>query len=178
VSEFGDAGDASWAAAAAGLFAGAGLAGAVALVQRESRIGLAAAGVLALVAHGVMLGGLAPRLEPLWLSSRTSRLLEQARLHPLDGVVAGPVEVAGYGEPSLVFALGSGTGLGGPEEAAAALAQGRLAVVAETELPAFQAVLAREDLQARAVGTVAGMNYSKGDPTRLTVFRPVESPRR
>lgn len=176
VSEYGDGSDANWAAAAAGLFAGAGIAGAAALVQRASRVALVAAGALAVTAHGVLLAGLAPRLEPLWLSARTSALLERTGLHPLDGSAPGPVEAAGFAEPSLVFALGSGTGLGGPEEAAEALAQGRPAVVAETELPAFQAAVASMDLQVRAVETLTGVNYSNGDPTRLTLFRP-ETPR-
>ena len=175
VSEYGDPGDASWAAAAAGLFAGAGLAGAVALRQRESRIGLLTAGALAVLAHGVLLAGLAPRLEPLWLSDRTSRALQQTGLHPRSGLAPGPVAASGFAEPSLVFALGSRTGLEGADEAAEAIAQGRPAVVEAVDLPAFRAALERRGVRARAVARVAGTNYSKGDPAALTVFQPLPS---
>ncbi|MBW3558235.1 MAG: glycosyltransferase family 39 protein [Proteobacteria bacterium] len=172
VSQFGDPGDATWAAAAAGLFAAAGLAGAVALLQRASRTALATTAALAVVAHGVLLAGLAPRLEPLWLSERTSRELWRTGLHPRSGLAPGPVEASGFAEPSLVFALGTGTGLGGVEEAAEAIAEGRTAVVAESDLPAFQAVLGRRDMRARAVARIPGANYSNGDQTVLTIFRP------
>ena len=178
VSQFGDAGDATWAAVAAGLFVGAGLAGAVALIQRASRIALATTAALAVVAHGVLLAGLAPRLEPLWLSDRTSRALLRTGLHPRSGLAPGPVEASGFAEPSLVFALGTRTGLEGVDEAADAIEQGRTAVVAESDLPAFQAVLGRRDLQARAVARIAGANYSNGDKTALTIFRaaPEDTP--
>jgi 4-amino-4-deoxy-L-arabinose transferase-like glycosyltransferase len=173
VSEYGDEGDATWAAVAAGLFAAAGLVGAVALVQRASRTAFATTAALAVIAHGVLLAGLAPRLEPLWLSERTSDTLARAGLHPRSGLASGPAAVSGYAEPSLVFALGTRTGLGGVEEAAEAIAQGRPAVVEAADLPAFRAALQRRDTAARAVGQVRGVNYSKGDPAVLTVFAPV-----
>lgn len=172
VSLYGDRGDATWAAIAAGLFAAAGLAGAIALLERASRTALAVAGVLAFLAHGVLFGGLAPRLEPLWLSDRTAKALARAGLHPREAAAPGPVAVAGYAEPSLVFALGAATGLGGAEEAAEALAQGRAAVIEGRELPAFGAALAERGLGARQVARVEGLNYSKGDETELYVFGP------
>lgn len=58
------------------------------------------------------------------------------------------------------------------EEAAEAIAEGRTAVVAEVDLPAFQAVLGRRDMRARAVARIAGANYSNSDETVLTIFRP------
>lgn len=175
VSQYGDAEDAAWAAGAAALSAGAGLAGGVALVQRASRTALATTAVLATLAHGVLLAGLLPRLQPLWLSQRTSEALIRAGLHPRSALTAGPVAAAGYAEPSLVFALGTRTGLGGPEEAADAIAGGRPAVVEAAELPAFLAALEARSVEARPVARVAGTNYSNGDPTVLTVFRRAPS---
>lgn len=172
VSEYGDPGDTAWAAAAGGLFAGAGLVGAVALLQRASRTAFATTAALAVAAHGVLLAGLAPRLEPLWVSDQTSRALAEAGLHPRSGLAPGPAAVSGYAEPSLVFALGSRTGLGGAEEAAEAVEQGRTAVVEAADLPAFRAELAERGVDARAAGQVAGTNYSKGDPATLTIFAP------
>jgi hypothetical protein len=159
---------------AGGLFVGAGLVGAIALLQRASRTAFAATAALAVVAHGVLLAGLAPRLEPLWMSERTSDALARAGLHPRSGLVPGPAAVSGYAEPSLVFALGSGTGLGGAEEAAEAVAQGRTAVVEAADLPAFKAELAERGVAARSAGQVVGTNYSKGDPAALIIFAPVE----
>jgi 4-amino-4-deoxy-L-arabinose transferase-like glycosyltransferase len=175
VSEFGAKDDAAWAAAAAGLSVGAGLVGALALIQRASRTALAASAVLGVMAHAMLLAGLLPRLQPLWLSDRTSEALAQAGLHPRSALAPGPVAASGFAEPSLVFALGTRTGLEGPEEAADAVAQGRPAVVEAVHLPAFRAALARRRVQARQVAQVAGTNYSDGDPVVLTVFRRAPS---
>ena len=171
VAEFGDRNDQAWAAAGAGLFLGAGLAGAVALLNRASRTALAATATLAVLGHAVLLAGLAPRLEPLWVSDRTARELRRVGLHPRSGLAPAPVQVSGFGEPSLVFALGTPTGLGLPEAAAQAVTEGQTAVVEARDLPAFLAALARLDTEARAIGQVAGVNYSKGDPVTLTIFR-------
>ena len=171
VSEHGDAGDPAWAAAAGGLALAAGLAGAVALLHRSTRTAFAVAGVLGIAAHGLIIGGLAPRLEPLWLSLRTARALDDAGLNPRAGGAPGPVAVAGYAEPSLVYALGTGTDLGDADAAAQAIAEGRPAVVEQRELAAFQAAAKRLEVTPRAVATILGVNYSRGDATMLIVYR-------
>jgi 4-amino-4-deoxy-L-arabinose transferase-like glycosyltransferase len=163
--------DITWAALAGGLAVAAGLAGAVALLERSSRAAMVIAGALGVLAHGALVGGLAPNLEPLWLSTRTAQALKQAGLNPRDGVSPGPVAVAGYSEPSLVFALGTGTGLGDGEAAARALAEGRPAVVERSELDAFRAATQRLGVIPQPVSTVSGLNYSKGDRTILIIFR-------
>jgi hypothetical protein len=81
------------------------------------------------------------------------------------------VEVAGYAEPSLVFALGTETGLGGPEEAAQAVAAGRSAVVEKREQAAFLAALRGAGLSPRPAGTISGVDYSNGDDMTLTLYR-------
>ena len=43
-----------------------------------------------IAAYAVIIGGLAPRLEPLWLSTRTAEALSAADLNPRDGVAPGP----------------------------------------------------------------------------------------
>ena len=83
----------------------------------------------------------------------------------------GPVEVAGYAEPSLVFALGARTGLGDAPNAAQAVIEGRPAVVEAKQDAAFRAALARIGLTPRPVEVVDGFNYSTGDPVRLTIYR-------
>jgi hypothetical protein len=106
------------------------------------------------------------------LSGRTAEVLAAARLLPAQGVIPGPVAVAGYAEPSLVFLIGTDTGLGGPEEAAEALASGRAAVVESREQARFREALARAGVRPVEVGRIAGLNYSKGDETELTVYAP------
>jgi 4-amino-4-deoxy-L-arabinose transferase-like glycosyltransferase len=175
VSEFGDRADQTWAAVGAGLFLAAGLAGAVALLNRASRTALATTAALTVLGHGVVLAGLAPRLEPLWISERTSREMRRLGLHPRSALAPGPAQVSGFAEPSLVFALGTQTGLSGPEAAAEAVADGRTALVESRDQPAFRTALARLDVEAESVGQVAGVNYSKGDPVILTLFRSTEA---
>ncbi|HEX8568963.1 MAG TPA: glycosyltransferase family 39 protein [Caulobacteraceae bacterium] len=171
VSEYGDPGDTTWAALGAGLALAAGVAGAVALMERSSRAALALAGGLGVAAHGVIVAGLLPSLEPLWLSQRTAQALSRAGLNPRDGVAPGPVEVSGYAEPSLVFALGTGTGTGSAEDAARAVAEGRPAVVERADEADFLAAAERLGVNVQEVAEVEGLNYSKGDDTVLVIYR-------
>ena len=173
--EFGDPAD-SWAAVLAALLAlAAGAAGAWFLLRdRRGRV-LATAGALGVLCHGVIAGLLIPRLEPLNLSPRTAEALAAEGLDPRRGLIAGPVEVAGYAEPSLVFLLGTGTGLGDAPEAAEAIRQGRPAVVLNTEVTAFRRELASRGVSATPVTAVTGFNYSNGDDTALILFRPARA---
>ena len=130
-----------------------------------------ATGALGVLAHGAFAGGLAPNLEPIWLSREVAEELSETGLSPREGVMPGPVEVAGYAEPSLVFALGANTGLGGAREAAEAIVQGRPAVVESREEPAFRQALAARGLVPRAAGAVRGLDYTNGDEMTLTLYR-------
>ena len=68
------------------------------------------------------------------------------------------------------------TGLGGPKEAAAAIAAGRPAVVEEREQGAFLAALAAAGLSPRPAGTISGVDYSNGDDMTLTLYRGEPQP--
>lgn len=173
---YGDPSDALAAVLTAGLMGAAGLAGAYMLVRRQTDTALALALALGIAGHAALTAALVPRLEPLWLSQRTAEVMEQARLLPRQGMSRAPVEVAGYAEPSLVFALGATTGLGGPVEAAQAIADGRPAVIEAREEPAFRSALRALDAQARLVGEVSGLNYSNGDATTLRIYARKETP--
>lgn len=81
-----------------------------------------------------------------------------------------PVAVAGFAEPSLVFALGTPTELDGPAEAAQAVVEGRPAIVEQREEPAFREALKAREGSAVLVARVDGINYSKGDPMTLRVY--------
>jgi 4-amino-4-deoxy-L-arabinose transferase-like glycosyltransferase len=115
VSRYGDHSDLPAAAAAAALLAAAGLAGAWLLARKKRREAVIAAVVCGALGHAALLAVLAPRLSPLWLSARTAAAMERADLLPRQGIADAPVAVAGYAEPSLVFALGTATELTTPE---------------------------------------------------------------
>ncbi|WP_296595901.1 glycosyltransferase family 39 protein [Phenylobacterium sp.] len=170
LSLYGTSGDAWAATIAGGLFAAAGLVGAYLLVRRAPEGAVLSALGLAVLAHAALAGLFAPRLDPLWLSARLERALEQTRLLPRQGVAEAPVAVAGYAEPSLVFALGTATQLDGPAEAAQAIVEGRPAIVEQHEEAAFQQALDSRDGTAVLVARISGVNYSKGDPMTLRVY--------
>jgi len=171
LAEYGDDADLTWGAITIGLFLATALAGGVLIFSRAAGAALVTAGAIGVLAHAAFFGQLVPRLEPLWLSQRISLAMARTELAPREGVAPGPVEVAGYAEPSLVFALGTDTGLGGGADAARAIAEGRPAVVEAHERPAFLAALRAAGLTPRPAGTVAGLDYSNGDEMRLTLYR-------
>jgi len=171
LSEYGDAGDLTAAAITGALLAAAGLVGGYLLLRGAPRTALASALALGVLGHGALAAGVAPGLDPLWLSDRTEAALAKARLLPRQGVADAPVAVAGYAEPSLVFALGTPTELEDAPEAARAIAEHRPAIVDSAHEAAFRQALATLGVEARQVATVQGMNYSKGDETTLRVYR-------
>ncbi|MGA0605501.1 ArnT family glycosyltransferase [Phenylobacterium sp. VNQ135] len=172
LSLYGDASD-GWAAAlTAVLLVAAGLVGGYLSIKGAPRGGAAAALVLAIAAHGALAAALVPRLDPLWTSARVGRAMEKARLLPRQGVAEAPIAVAGYAEPSLVFALGTPTELYGPDQAAQAIAENRPAIVEAHEEAAFREQLAARGVTVREVARVDGLNYSKGDDVTLRVYMP------
>ncbi|HEV2532794.1 glycosyltransferase family 39 protein [Phenylobacterium sp.] len=175
-SLYGHGGDVAWAVLAAALLAAAGLAGAYMIVKRESPLpAVAAALALAVLGHGVLAAGLAPRLDPLWLSRRTEAAMGKAQLLPRQGIADAPVTVAGYAEPSLVFALGTETELGGPDDAAQAIAEHRPAVVEDRQDPVFRQALAAAHAVAQEVAEVKGLDYSDGHKMTLRIYRAPDS---
>ncbi len=176
LAEYGDSSDLTWAAITVALFIATAVTGGVLIFRKAAGTALVAAGVLGVLAHAVFFGQLAPRLEPLWVSQRLAMAMESTGLAPRAGVVPGPVEVAGYAEPSLVFALGTDTGLGGAKEAAQAIADGRPAIVDRKERPAFLAALRAAGLSPRPAGTISGVDYSNGHDMTLTLYRGEPQP--
>lgn len=171
MAEYGDEPDLTWTAVTAGLFLIAGLVSVILVLRRASLTGLLLAGVIGVLAHASFFGQFGPRLEPLWSSQRIAMALERTGLDPRVGRTPGPVEVAGYSEASLVFALGTRTGLGGPEDAVRALAEGRPAIVEKREQAEFQQLLKEAGIAPKPVLTLSGFNYSNGDPMTLTFYQ-------
>lgn len=173
---FGDAAALVWAVIAAVFYLTSAAGGAVLVWRGRAADAAIAAGTLAVVAHGILAGAVLPRLTPLWLSSAAVRALTAAGAAPSQGVVPGPVTVAGYAEPSLVFLLGADTELAGPRAAAAAIAEGRPAIVESREEAAFRAALAQVGETAEQVGAVTGLDYSNGRTETLRLYRSAARP--
>lgn len=172
MSLYGDPGDLPAAILTGLLLAAAGLGGAYLTIRGQALRALAVALPLGVLGHAALVGVFAPRLEPLMLSERTEAVLARARLLPRQGIAPGPIAVAGYAEPSLVFGVGTGTDLGDAKDAAEALADNRAAVVESREQPAFQAALKALRVTPRQIGVVEGLDYSNGDKTVLTIYAP------
>jgi 4-amino-4-deoxy-L-arabinose transferase-like glycosyltransferase len=173
--EYGDPSDLPATVATALLLAAAGLTGAYLLWRGEALKAIVGAGALTILGHGAFAAAFAPSLDPLWLSQRTEEVLEEARLLPRQGFTPAPVAVAGYAEPSLVFALGTPTDLGDVPEAIEAITDQRPAVVEGREQTAFEAELKARGLRVREIGKVVGLNYSNGDETTLRIYAPAPS---
>ncbi len=104
-----------------------------------------------------------PRLAALWIGPQVAAAL---RRHPAQGGFA----VSGYAEPSLVFSVGTATRLLDPPATAAflAAAPGRVVAVDASTLTAFRA--APGGAEARAWGTIYGVDYAIGRRVALTLF--------
>ncbi|HZZ36016.1 MAG TPA: glycosyltransferase family 39 protein, partial [Caulobacteraceae bacterium] len=81
--------------------------------------------------------------------------------------------VAGYAEPSIVFALGATTDLTDDgADAAAAIADGRPAIVERRQERAFKAAMTAGGVRAAYIGQVQGLDYSNSRHDILRIYRP------
>jgi 4-amino-4-deoxy-L-arabinose transferase-like glycosyltransferase len=167
---YGDAPDMPSAIMTGALLIFAGLGGSLLLLRDKHRQAIALSLALGGLGHAALVADLAPRLDPLWVSARTEQALAAQRLLPRQGVAEAPVSVAGYAEPSLVFALGTSTEIEGAPEAARAIAENRPAIVESREEAAFRQALAALGARARLVASVSGLDYSNGDEVALSLY--------
>lgn len=126
---------------------------------------------LALAAMFVFAPGLtalvAPKLDQLWMTQRLKTLVAEAA-RPGDPAPA----LAGYQEPSMLFALGADVVLSdGAGAADAGAHNGGLALVEDTERGNFLARLAELQADATAAGDLSGFNYSRGRKQHVSVYR-------
>ncbi|HWU49180.1 MAG TPA: glycosyltransferase family 39 protein, partial [Asticcacaulis sp.] len=129
--------------------------GGVRLLSRASspdRLGFGALLAGGVIAHLALVGLLA-QLQPLWVSKLMEQALVRSHLDPRGGIVAGPVAVLGYAEPSFVFAMGTNTELDNDDAKAAAdaLSDGRPVFVDSRFETAFQSAARAEGLQPHPV---------------------------
>jgi 4-amino-4-deoxy-L-arabinose transferase-like glycosyltransferase len=110
-----------------------------------------------------------PRLDQLWLSPR---LADTVARHAMPG--DPPVVTAGYAEPSVTFLLGTHTALEtGPGAALIVGKMGGLALVDAGESESFLKLVTEAGGTAEALDEISGLNYSRGRPTRITLYRVV-----
>jgi hypothetical protein len=108
-----------------------------------------------------------PHLTQLWVSEQLKHAVAAAA-HAGD---PSPT-LAGYEEPSLVFALGADTVLAdGAGAADAGAKSGGLALVEDDEKGPFLARLAELQDDAVAVSEVSGFDYSRGRRVHITIYR-------
>jgi len=109
-----------------------------------------------------------PGLKPIWLSPQIVADFEAAKPCPTSRLAS-----AGYAEPSLVFLAGTDTLLTDAKGAADAIASDKctVAVVASRSVDAFLKALPGGQAGLDEIGTVKGVNYSKGTEKLFILFR-------
>lgn len=161
-------GDAPWPfLAAAGLGGLLGLVGLILVLAGRRATALAFTMAAALILIPNLTSGIAPVLTQFWFSQSLAQTVSKDR-QPYDP----PPMLAGYEEPSLVFALGADVALtDGRGAAELGLAKGGLALVDDAERPSFLARLAELQGNADALDAVSGFDYSRGRTAHVTLYR-------
>ncbi|MGQ0741428.1 MAG: ArnT family glycosyltransferase [Alphaproteobacteria bacterium] len=155
------------AGAAVGL---AGISAAVVLALRKRITEAVLAGAIAALVLYTFGGlGTAPRLQQLWLSPRLYEAVQQHRQQD-----DSPVLVSGYSEPSLIFLLGTDTRIARGKTIAEAVAGG-LALVEKRQQQRFLDAVRAKGAQAQALEEIDGLNYSRGRPAHVTLYRISEA---
>lgn len=115
----------------------------------------------------VLMVSVAPRLDGFWTGRTLAALVAKDSRHG-----DPPPALAGYREPSLIFALNDNVRLTDGRGAAEwGSYLGGLALVADSERPAFLERLRALYSDAVPLGRVQGFNYSRGQKVNVTVYR-------
>lgn len=111
--------------------------------------------------------GVAPKLDQLWVTERLKPMVAIAS----EAGDPAPA-LAGYQEPSMLFAFGADVALGdGAGAADAVTRRGGLALVEESERGPFLARLAELQSDATVKGELDGFNYSRGRKVHVIIYR-------
>lgn len=152
-------------AALAGLAALAAGLRTIRALDLRSALALSAA---AAMFYGFTFAGAFPSVDAVWPSRTLARTIGD-----LQGCAAKPVAITGYAEPSAVFYLGTGTGLGDPEDAAALLRREPacgVAVTTEPDRAAFLSAAASAGVAVRLAAQFDAFNYTRGKPVRMSLY--------
>lgn len=124
--------------------------------------------ISAAVFYGLTFHAAFPALDTIWPSRTLAREIEG-----LVGCERKVVEITGYAEPSVVFYLGTGTGLGDPADAADLLERNPdcgIAVTTDRDKDAFLAAMDSKGLNPREFVGFDGFNYTRGKPVTMTIY--------
>ena len=116
----------------------------------------------------VLLAAVLPRLDDLMLSRKAADLIMRSGAKPENTTVAG------FNEPSIVFQVGTKITLSpnGAEAADFITKHPDARALIDQRMDAeFQAALRKLNVSAEALGSVKGLNYSKGKDLSLTLYR-------
>lgn len=126
--------------------------------------------VLAALPYAAALEGVAPHLSPLWIAPRLEALLAERA----PNLPASSFGITGYAEPSAVFSVGTGTALlrtGGDAARFLAGAPGRVVAVGNRAEADFRNEAASLQVAPTELGTVTGLNYTRGRWITLILYR-------
>ncbi|CAK0772994.1 4-amino-4-deoxy-L-arabinose transferase [Azospirillaceae bacterium] len=114
-----------------------------------------------------------PNLDDVWISRRAAQIVARESRCPTPVVAS-----AGYGEPSLVFLLGTKTRTGSGGVAAEMLKSDPkcgLAFVSKEEEAVFREALGGQETQT--LGMIEGVNYSRGKKVQLNLYAMKADPK-
>jgi 4-amino-4-deoxy-L-arabinose transferase-like glycosyltransferase len=126
--------------------------------------------LLAVLPYAAVLEGVAPRLAPLWIAPRLDALLAERA----PGLPASAFGITGHAEPSVLFAVGTGTNLlrtGGDAARFLAEAPGRVVAVGNRAEADFRREAGVLGIAPMEIGTVTGLNYTRGRWITLILYR-------
>jgi 4-amino-4-deoxy-L-arabinose transferase-like glycosyltransferase len=130
--------------------------------------------LLTIFLYGPLFQFVLPQLDKLWLSPRIALIVNALQQ---ETKIGGPVFIAGYREPSVVFLLGTDTRFGNGGAAAQYLLDeggrttARVAVVDKENTAGFAGVFAEAGIPVPAsAGEISGLNYSRGRWKELNVY--------
>ena len=138
------------------------------LLRGEGENASAAAVATGAVFAAVAFAAVMPRLEQVMVSRQAANLIGRS------GALPEAVTAVGFHEPSIVFQVGTKMKLSqSGAEAADFLTKtpNSVALVEQRMDSEFHQHLTQQNFTAEAIGNVKGLNYSRGDPVSLTLYR-------
>jgi 4-amino-4-deoxy-L-arabinose transferase-like glycosyltransferase len=138
------------------------------LLRGEGENASAAAVAAGALFAAIALAAVLPRLDQLMVSRKAADLVARS------GAAPSAVVVVGFHEPSLVFQIGTKITLAtNPSDAADFLTKtpNAVALIEQKADQEFQQQLTQQNFVAEPIGSVKGINYSRGTPVTLTLYR-------
>jgi len=138
------------------------------LLRGEGENASAAAVASGALFAAIALAAVLPRLDQLMVSRKAADLVASS------GAAPEAVAVVGFAEPSLVFQVGTKITLAKDAALAADFltkTPNAVALIEKRYDAEFQQSLAQQNFLAEEIGNVGGINYSKGKPVTLTLYR-------